>query len=87
MALKARRHNVTLRPHFKTHQSAEIGSWFRDFGINSIAVSSVEMANYFAKNGWDDITIAFPVNILETDKINKLAGNISLNLLVEFDEK
>jgi D-serine deaminase-like pyridoxal phosphate-dependent protein len=86
MVLKARRHNLKLRPHFKTHQSAEIGSWFRDFGINSIAVSSVEMANYFTKNGWDDITIAFPVNILETDKINKLAGNINLNLLVESAE-
>jgi len=86
MALKARRHNLKFRPHFKAHQSAEIGSWFRDFGINSIAVSSVEMANYFAENGWDEITIAFPVNILETDKINKLAGNISLNLLVESAE-
>ncbi len=32
---------------------------------------------------WNDITIAFPVNILEIDKINELVKRITLNLLVE----
>jgi D-serine deaminase-like pyridoxal phosphate-dependent protein len=83
MADKARQNNLILRPHFKTHQSAEIGSWFKDFGVNSIAVSSVKMAKYFSENGWDDITIAFPVNILEINSINDLAEKIKINLLVE----
>jgi D-serine deaminase-like pyridoxal phosphate-dependent protein len=82
MAIKAKRGNVILRPHFKTHQSAEIGDWFRGFGVNTITVSSVKMAKYFASNGWDDITIAFPVNILEIDEINELASIIKLNILV-----
>ena len=83
MSQKARRNNVIFRPHFKTHQSHEIGSWFREVGVNSITVSSLDMASYFAKDKWDDITVAFPANTLEIDVINALASSISLNLLVE----
>ena len=83
MAEKAQRCGVRLRPHFKTHQSAIIGEWFRAQGITDITVSSVDMAIYFARHGWDDITIAFPVNWLEIDKINHLAETIHLHLLVE----
>ncbi len=86
MAQKAERHGLQFRPHFKTHQSAEIGEWFRNFGVNSITVSSLQMATYFASNGWDDITLAFPVNILEINEINKLAGKIKLNVLIENKE-
>lgn len=82
MANKAKRNNINFRPHFKTHQSAEIGSWFRNFDITSITVSSVRMAKYFAANGWNDITIAFPVNILEIGQINELALKISLNIII-----
>lgn len=83
MADKAKRHNLKFRPHFKTHASAEVGSWFRDFGVTAITVSSVKMAQYFAENGWNDITIAFPVNPLEINAINELAGKIELNLITE----
>ena len=72
MAAKAKAARVRFRPHFKTHQSAEVGLWFRDFGIDAITVSSLEMAAYFARNGWTDITVAFPVNILELDRIGKM---------------
>ena len=82
IAIKAKKNGLIFRPHFKTHQSAEIGNWFRDYGVNAITVSSVKMAKYFADNGWKDITIAFPVNILEIDDINELAGNIKLNILI-----
>jgi len=83
MAQKADKHGLRFRPHFKTHQSAEIGEWFRSFGVKSITVSSVKMANSFASHGWDDITIAFPLNILEIKEINTLAKKIKLNVLVE----
>jgi D-serine deaminase-like pyridoxal phosphate-dependent protein len=86
MADKARRSGVRFRPHFKTHQSAAVGEWFRPFGVEAITVSSVEMALYFAQHGWTDITIAFPVNILEIDTINALAGQIDLGLLIESTE-
>ncbi len=83
MVGKAEADEVKLRPHFKTHQSAEIGNWFRDFRIDSIAVSSLDMALYFTEHGWSDITVAFLVNTLEIDKINYLASRIKLNLLVD----
>lgn len=86
MAQKAKDYNLRFRPHFKTHQSATIGDWFKMYGVDAITVSSVKMAEYFVKNGWDDITIAFPLNILEISNINRLAANIKLNILVENKE-
>jgi D-serine deaminase-like pyridoxal phosphate-dependent protein len=86
MVRKANDLHLHFRPHFKTHQSAEIGQWYRDFGIKGITVSSLTMANYFADAGWDDITIAFSVNIPEIPEMNELAGRINLNLLIENKE-
>lgn len=83
---KADKHNLTFRPHFKTHQNNEIAEIFRKHGIDKCTVSSVEMAEYFADYDWEDITIAFPVNILEIVSINKLNERINLNLLVESKE-
>ena len=83
MFRKTAKSKVVFRPHFKTHQSAEIGEIFRKKEVDKITVSSVSMAEYFANHGWNDITIAFPVNLLEINEINKLASDISLNLLVE----
>lgn len=79
---KAQANNVVLRPHFKTHQSHEIGRWFRDLGVDKITASSLKMAEYFAADGWNDITVAFPVNVHEIDRINSLAEKNTLNLLV-----
>lgn len=86
MAEKARAAGVQFRPHFKTHQSAAIGEWFLPLGVTRITVSSLEMAEYFAAAGWDDITVAFPVNLREIDTINRLAAQIQLGLLVESAE-
>ncbi len=83
MAGKAKSSGVVFRPHFKTHQSLEVASWFRDYGVDRITVSSAEMAVKFARAGWDDITLAFPVNARELDLLDTLAGQIKLNLLVD----
>lgn len=82
MAQKAARHDLQFKPHMKTHQSAEVGEWLREYGTAAITVSSVSMASYFASHGWSDITIAFPCNLREINAINSLAGKISLTLLV-----
>ena len=82
IARKAKTNNVLFRPHFKTHQSHEVGRWFRDAGATKITVSSLKMAEYFAMDGWNDITVAFPVNVHEKKRINALAEKITLNLLV-----
>ena len=82
MIQKAASSKAVLRPHFKTHQSLEVGSWFREAGVDRIAVSSVSMAEFFARDGWKDIMIAFPVNLREIDQINQLARMLRLGLLV-----
>lgn len=83
---KAKDLGLEFRPHFKTHQSREIGEWFRKSDVNTITVSSLTMAEYFANSGWNDITVAFPVNILDLNKIDNLAAKIELKLLVGASE-
>lgn len=83
MSVTARKNHLQFRPHFKTHQSTEIGKWFRKVGVSKITVSSVSMAKYFAAHGWDDILIAFPVNILEIEEINHLTQKTRLHLTIE----
>ncbi len=82
MTEKLKKQKVRFRPHFKTHQSIQIGHWFKEAGVNSITVSSLKMADYFATKGWDDITVAFPVNLRETERIKALSKQINLELVV-----
>ncbi len=83
MADKAVKQGVCFRPHFKTHQSAALGEWFRPYGVNAITVSSLEMAVYFARHGWKDILVAFPLNLRQLDLVEALCGRIRLGILVE----
>lgn len=85
MSSKAKNNNLTFRPHFKTHQSLEIGRWFKEMGVTKITVSSLSMAQYFSAD-WHDMTIAFPINILEIDTINQLAKSSIINLSIENKE-
>jgi len=78
----ANKNNLVLRPHFKTHQSIEIGNWFKEKGVTSITVSSISMADFFSSE-WDDITIAFPLNILEIDKLNLMIKQNKVKLLID----
>ncbi|MCX2743994.1 alanine racemase [Mangrovivirga sp. M17] len=82
MKQKASNLKKDLRPHFKTHQSVEIGDWIRELGVNKIAVSSPQMAEYFARYGWKDILIAFPVNLREMKLINDLGSRIRLGICI-----
>lgn len=83
MKQKADDSGVIFRPHFKTHQNQEVGQWFRKEGVSKITVSSVAMAEEFTHQGWEDITIAFPINLRELDKINRLAQNFRIIVLVD----
>lgn len=83
MKRKADKNNLKFRPHFKTHQSAIVGNWFKEIGVDSISVSSVGMAKFFTGHGWKDITIAFLLNVLALDEINELSKKIRLNILID----
>ena len=86
MAEKVKTSDIALRPHFKTHHSVAIGSWYRDFGVKSCTVSSVSMAKYFSNAEWNDITIAFPFNPLEASEIAQIALKSKINILIESEE-
>lgn len=83
MKEKAKQAHVQLRPHFKTHQSSLIGSWFGPPNETPIAVSSLSMAEYFALSGWTDIHLAIPFNPREMKHINDLASYTTLSLTIE----
>lgn len=83
MLAKTKAHNLEFRPHFKTHQSHEIGRWVRKAKIDRIACSSLRMAEYFAEDGWTDITLAIPLNLREADRLKALAQKIRLNLILD----
>lgn len=83
MKNKAERNNALFRPHFKTHQSVAVGEWFRDENVSAITVSSVDMACYFAENGWNDITVAAPLNLLQIEKINSIDASVHLNIVID----
>lgn len=87
MRLKLEQSKVIFRPHFKTHQSLAIANLFRERGIDKCAVSSVGMAQYFADDGWNDIIIAFPANVLEAEEMDLLAQKIRLQIIVDSVEK
>lgn len=82
MAAKARTSGTLFRPHFKTHQSATIGRWFKDVGVDHIAVSSANMAVYFACRGWHNILVSFPFHPAQWGWLRPLADSIDLQLLV-----
>lgn len=86
MADRMKQRGMHFRPHFKTHQCGAIGEMFRQFGVNTITVSSLDMAAYFADRGWQDITLAVPVNPGQLDAINPIAKRIKLNLLIDSSE-
>lgn len=83
MQQKAMAQEVIYRPHFKTHQSAAIAEWFAEGGTTKITVSSVSMAQYFASHGWNDILIAFPLNLAEINHIASLASETRLSVVIE----
>jgi len=78
--------NTQLRPHFKTHQSADVAGWFRAAGVTRATVSSLGQAAYFADHGWSDLTLAISANPLEIAGYSDLASRIELGLLVDNSE-
>ncbi len=82
-ATRAAAEGVRLRPHFKTHQSAVVGGWFRTAGVDAATVSSVGQAEYFAHHGWTDLTLAIGANPLEIPAYDRLAAGIRLGLCAD----
>jgi D-serine deaminase-like pyridoxal phosphate-dependent protein len=80
---RAAQSGVTLRPHFKTHQSADVARWFADAGVTAATVSSPGQAAYFADHGWRDLTVAIGLNPREVARYHALASRCDLGVTVD----
>src|ERR1700755_2836635 len=71
---------VRLRTHIKTHKSLALASLPRGGRAYGIAVAKVGEAEVFARGGFDDIAIAYPV-VGETKwrRVAELATAVRIN--------
>ena len=84
MREKARRSEVLFRPHVKTHKTLEIARMQVGADTGPITVSTLAEAEFFAAQGFDDITYAVPISPQKLRRAADLAGKIRrLNLLLD----
>ena len=84
MSEAARRRNVCLRPHIKTHKCIEVARIQTDGHDGAITVSTLAEARAFAEHGFSDITYAVPIERGKfEDAIEILRGGVKLNLLTD----
>ena len=77
---------VELRPHVKTHKCKEIAEITTNFMKNrKITVSTVAEAEFFAKNGFNDILLAhFVTDITKAKRLQQLvAKGVKLHVFVD----
>ena len=80
----ATRNGVKLRPHVKTHKCIEVARIQTAGHDNGITVSTLKEANAFAKNGFNDITYAVPIELGKFDEAVELRrAGTKLNLLTD----
>ncbi|MDA0315591.1 MAG: alanine racemase [Bacteroidetes bacterium] len=82
MADKVQALGKKLVPHWKTAQSRIIGTWAKEYGIKEVTASSISMAEYLSGQGWECIHIAFPFNIREIPRLNRLAAQQRISVQV-----
>ena len=83
----ARRNNVRLRPHIKTHKCIEVARIQTEGHDGAITVSTLAEALAFAKHGFTDITYAVPIEQGKfADAIEILQGGVKLKLLTDDED-
>lgn len=84
MREKARRSDVSFRPHVKTHKTVEIGRMQHGGEPGPITVSTLAEAEFFADDGFRDITYAVPVAPEKLERAARLARRIErFNILID----
>jgi len=73
MAETARRLDVSLRPHIKTHKCLELGRRQLAYGATGITVSTLFEAQAFARGGFADLTWAFPLDPSHIRHVQQIA--------------
>lgn len=78
----ADRNGVSLRPHTKTHKSVAVAREQQEGGVTGITVAKPSEASVFAKAGFRDIRIAYPV--IGKHKWERIAGLIREGIRISF---
>ncbi|XP_046377711.2 D-threo-3-hydroxyaspartate dehydratase-like [Haliotis rufescens] len=73
----ARNMGVQLRPHVKTHKTIEGGDITTAGTRRKIVVATLNEAEFFAANGYDDILYGFPISKEKLPRCQKLANQLS----------
>ena len=83
----AAEHELELRPHVKTHKCIEIGRLQVDAGAVGITAGNVGEAEVFARAGFDDIFLAYPIwpSGTKGQRIRHLAETARLRVGVDND--
>jgi len=71
MQARANRAEVSLRPHIKPHKMLALARMQRAAGARGITVAKIGEAEVFAKEGFDDIRVAYTV--VGRDKLERIA--------------
>ena len=84
-AARLRGRGIALRPHAKTHKSAEIARRQLDHGAVGLTVATIGEAEVFARHGFTDLFIAYPVFATGTKaaRLAELARRVNLRIGVE----
>ncbi len=75
MTARAKRLNVSLRPHVKTHKCVEVAKIQTVGNAGGIMVSTLAEAHYFLKNNFTDITYGVPIEAGKFAEAIRLAKN------------
>jgi D-serine deaminase-like pyridoxal phosphate-dependent protein len=72
MAQRAAYHGVALRPHLKTSKSVEVARLATRGQAGGITVSTVAEADYFAANGFLDLTYAVGISTSKIEALDRI---------------
>lgn len=84
MAALGQRHGKALRPHFKTHKTAEIAARQRELGAAGLTVAKLSEAEALAEAGFDDLLVCYPmVGPLKLARLAALARRAQVSTVVD----
>lgn len=82
MSAHARAVGASLRPHVKTHKSVQIARIQQQEGAVGLTVATLDEATVFARAGFDDLFVAYPVWLdpATADQFSDLLDNCQLRV-------
>src|SRR5436309_7696092 len=84
MSDRAKKLGVGLRPHIKTHKCLELGRRQQAHGAKGITVSTLFEAQAFARDGFGDLTWAFPLDPTHIPYVQRIAQDgITLRVMLD----